>query len=383
MILYNRLIQKDIENNLFDGKIILIYWARQVWKTTIVKNIMQEYPEDSKYINCELINNRNFLETQDPELIRKSIWDYKLWIFDETQNVKNIWLILKIIHDTYSDIQIVATWSSSFELANKVSEPLTWRCIRYKLFPLSFHEIKPTKEYILSKTKLENILIYGLYPDVYNSDSDQKSKERLEEIASNYLYKDILEFEWIKKSEQLENILRLLAFQIGNEVSYQEMANNLWIHATTIEKYISLLEQCFVIFRLHSFSRNQRNELKKWVKIYFYDLWIRNFIINNLNQIKFRNDVWALWENFCILEKIKFNNYWKLLNKSYFWRNYQQKEIDYIEENNWILDTFEFKWNENKKTKQPKDFLEGYGKLYEKINYTIINRQNYYKLFEI
>jgi len=276
----------------------------------------------------------------------KFLGKYKIFFLDEAQRVKNIGLNLKILHDTYPNIQIIATGSSSFELANNISEPMTGRCSRFMLYPLSLQEIKKENDYIIEKSTLNNILRFGLYPEIFNK-SEQEAKTKLEEIVSNYLYKDVLEFEKIKKSDQLFNILKLLAFQIGNQVSYQEIANKLDLNIATIEKYIYLLEQSFVIFRLYPFSKN------------------------------LRNDLGVLWENFCVIERIKYLKYQQKFVNQYFWRTYTQKEIDLVEEKNGKLFAYEFKWNVNqkKKIKPPKEFLD----TYQNSSFKVIDQDNYDK----
>lgn len=355
---FRRTIQTEIEQNLFKNKVIIIYGARQVGKTTLCKNILSNFKE-GKYVNCELLQNKTALETTNNESLKAFLGDAKLIVLDEAQKIANIGLILKIIIDTYPDIQIIATGSSSFELANKTSEPLTGRARRYLLLPLSIKEISQEFDAPNIQAKLENTLRYGSYPKVFNQ-SEKEAEEELNEIASNYLYRDVLEFNQLKKPELILNLLRTLALQLGNEVSYTELANLLGQNSHTIATYIEVLEKSFIIFRLRSFSRNLRKEIGKRYKIYFYDLGIRNSLIQNYNRLELRNDVGALWENFCIIERIKANENNRRFVNNYFWRTYDQKEIDYIEERDGKLSAFEFKWQAKPKGKIPQEFLDTY-----------------------
>ncbi len=356
--MFKRTIQKEIEKWLFKGKIIIIYGARQVGKTTLSKEIVSSYGNDSKYINCEFLDNREFLSVASPERLKSFIGNYKIVILDEAQKIENIGLTLKILVDNFPNIQIIATGSSSFDLANKISEPLTGRAIQFTLFPLSVEEIKQTHDNLALNEKLESILLYGLYPDVFGK-TQEEAVEKLRSIASNYLYKDIYELENIKKPTILTELLQLIALQLGNEVSIGELANTLKTTPKTVERYLDLLEKTFVIFRLRALSRNLRNEVHSTCKVFFYDIGIRNYIINNTNQLSKRTDVGGLWENFCILERMKKNHNARLFPNIFFWRTYEQKEIDYIEERGGNLYAYEFKWSD-KSVKKPKQFLEAY-----------------------
>jgi len=293
---------------------------------------------------------------------------------DEAQHIENIGLILKIIVDTYPEIQIIATGSSSFDLANKISEPLTGRSRQFILYPFSLTEIKENTTFHDVISQIEKFLIYGLYPAVYEL-SETDAKFELMNIASNYLYKDVLEFEQLRNSKPLLQILELLALQIGNEVSFREIAQKLEISHPTVKKYIDLLEKCFIIFSLRSFSRNLRNEINKSQKIYFYDLGIRNAIIQNFNKPSLRTDIGALWENFCILERLKYNQANERWVNAYFWRMYSGQEVDYIEEHSGKLDGFEFKYNPNAKFKKPIKFLE----TYDNTSVQVIHRENWFE----
>lgn len=371
-MIYPRTIRSKIEESLFRGKIIIIYGARRTGKTTLSKLILKKYPQESIYLNCELLQNQQALGTTNSERLKDFLGNKKLVILDEAQEVANIGKALKILIDTFPHIQIIATGSSSFDLAQNVSEPLTDRTREYILYPLSLEEVTRQHDMIFTHAKLANILRFGSYPGVFNT-SETEAKEELRDIASKYLYKDILKFKELKRPELLINLLQALALQVGNEVSYHELATLLKENHHTIRNYLELLEQCFVIFRLRSFSRNLRKEIGKSMKVYFYDVGIRNAIINNFNPLHIRNDVGALWENFCVVERMKRNHNHRLFPNMYFWRTYDQKEIDYIEEEGGKLNAYEFKWSEDVKVKQPQEFLE----TYKNSAFALVNKENY------
>jgi len=376
MIYIPRFIEKSIKGRLFKGKLIVIYGARQVGKTTLAKKILEEYGPNGNYLNCELLSVQKGLSEPEAERLKKFLGNYKLILLDEAQNIPNIGKILKIMIDTYPEIQIIATGSSSFDLAQKASEPLTGRTFTFMLYPISLGEIKSQSGLFEVEAKMENLLRFGSYPEILHL-SEKNSAERLDEITSKYLYKDILSFERLKKSSVVRNLLELLALQLGNEVSYNELANKLGIDRITAQKYIDILEQSFVVFRLRAFSRNLRKEISKSVKVYFYDLGIRNSIIQNYNRMDIREDAGALWENFCIAERMKSNEYNFRRANYYFWRTYTQKEIDFIEEREGKLFAYEFKWSKDK-AKKPKEFLDNY----KNSTFEIINRDNCWDFLE-
>ena len=342
-----RIIEKRIKERLFKEKVIILYGARQVGKTTLAQKILAEFGENGKYLNCELASVETGLSVLEAEKIKSFLGDYKIIVLDEAQNVRNIGKVLKIIVDTYPKMQIIATGSSSFDLFQKFSEPLTGRNFQFMLYPLSASEIKGSGDLFYLESKLENLLRFGGYPGVFGL-SEEEAKERLNEISANYLYKDILKFEGLKKSSVIKNLLQALALQIGQEVSYQELAVKLGINRLTVQKYMDILEQAFIVFKLNSFSRNKRKEISKSIKVYFHDLGIRNSLIENYNSLEIRNDAGFLWENFCIIERKKYNEYNMNFANMYFWRTYDQKEIDLIEEREGKLFAYEFKWNDKK-----------------------------------
>lgn len=368
--MYSRTIYQKITDFLFKGKVIIIYGARRVGKTTLSKQIVKATPK-SKYINCELLQNKQAIETTNSELLKSFIGTNELIVFDEAQHISGIGTILKVINDTFPDVQIIATGSSSFELGNKVMEPLTGRSRVFQLHPFSLSELIEQNDAVMVSASLENILRFGLYPEVFLS-HETEAIEELNNITANYLYKDILQFENLKRSDLLSNLLRALALQIGSEISLNELSRLLSENVHTIKRYIDLLEKSFVIFRLTSFSRNLRKEIAKGQKVFFYDLGIRNALLQNFNPLSMRNDVGGLWENFCVLEKIKQNQNTRKFVNYYFWRTYDQKEIDFIEESGGELKAYEFKFNPRAKSKYPEEFLNKY----ENSSFQVVHPEN-------
>jgi len=383
----NRLVQKQVENQIIEESenytkppipkrnAIIIYGARQVGKTTLVKNILNKYPDKARYINCELIPNRESLETTDPAKLKMFLGDSEIIILDEAQKIHDIGLTLKIIVDTYPEYQIIATGSSSFDLGHKLKEPMTGRTRVFKLYPFSVQEINK-KHQMYYTSVLENLLRFGAYPEVFTllyEKSEAEARNKLDEVASSYLYRDIFEIENLKRTDIILKLLKALALQVGNEVSINELSSLVGVSVHTIDHYLYLLQESFIIHILHSFSRNLRKELNKKIKIYFYDLGIRNSLIQNYNTLGIRTDTGALWENFSIIERIKYNSINKRRVNSYFWRTYDGQEVDYIEEHSGQLDGYEFKWNENAKFKIPKTFVDNY----ENARFKKIDPKNY------
>jgi hypothetical protein len=367
-----RNIQRDVEKALFKGKIVVIYGARQVGKTTLVKEIMLNYSEKSLYLNCDELDVREALTDKTSTELKSFIGSCQLLIIDEAQRVKNIGLTLKLLVDNFPTIQVIATGSSSFELSNKIAEPLTGRKMEFFLYPFSINELLQVYTPLEMDRLLEERLIFGMYPSVLLAEADRDKIVR--ELATSYSYKDVLTYQDIRNPELLEKLLQALALQVGSEVSYSELAQLLGVNKVTIESYVRILEQAYIIFRVGPFSRNIRNELKKKRKIYFYDLGLRNALINNLNPISLRQDVGALWENFIISERIKRNNNLGLSVSSYFWRTTNGKEIDYLEEASGVLSGYEFKWQKNNFS-APREFL----KAYPGSEIKLVNKDNYQK----
>lgn len=357
--MYTRDLQSIIQERCFQGKAIILLGARQVGKTTLLKKIIQEQQVDALYLNCDEPQTVAALTKCNLKELQMVIGANKFVVIDEAQKVDNIGLTLKLIVDNMPDVQVIATGSSAFELRNCLNEPLTGRKYEYQMFPISSNEIYQSLGYIDLKGALETRLIYGSYPDILNHAND--ARELLRMLTDSYLYKDILATDNLRKPDVLDKLLRALAFQVGSEVSYNELAQAVGTDSKTVERYIELLEKCYIIFRLHGLSRNLRNELKKAKKIYFYDNGVRNAVIQQFAPLELRNDAGALWENFFISERIKRNHYQQNYCNIYFWRTKSQLEIDYIEEQNGQMTAFEMKWNPKKSnTSIPETFLNAY-----------------------
>lgn len=353
----HRLLENTIQAKLNTGKAIILMGARQVGKTTLIKELFKD-SDEMIWLNGDELDVQNLFENISSTRLKYIFGSKKYVVIDEAQRIKDIGLKLKLITDELSDIQLIATGSSSFDLANQVNEPLTGRKWEYKMYPISFAEMVMHHGLLGERRLIPHRLVYGYYPDVVNNPGDEK--EILKHLSDSYLYKDILMWEQIKKPEKLLKLLQAIAFQIGNQVSYSELGQISGLDSKTVEKYIILLEQCFVIFRLGSFSRNLRNELKSSKKIYFYDNGIRNAIIADFSLAENRQDMGALWENFIISERQKKLEYDLLWRNSWFWRTKDQHEIDYIEEGDGKIHAFEFKWSSSAKYKFPKQFLDNY-----------------------
>jgi predicted AAA+ superfamily ATPase len=352
-----RILEKIIQSKLGTGKAILLMGARQVGKTTLLNNLFKQNP-GVLWMNGDEKDVQELFQISSSSRLKTFFAKKTIVIIDEAQRIRDIGLRMKLITDQIPEVQLIATGSSAFELANKVNEPLTGRKWEYKMYPLSFQEMVEHHGLLEEQRMLPHRLVFGYYPDVVNHVGDEK--EILKQLTESYLYKDVLWLEQIKKPEGMIKLLQALAYQIGSQVSYNELSTTTGIDIKTIEKYITILEQTYVIFRLSSFSRNLRSELKKSRKIYFYDNGIRNSLISNLNPIEQRTDAGALWENYLVSERMKFNEYHKRWPNSWFWRTKDQKEIDYIEEKDGVINTYEFKWNPSTKHKPPKLFLNTY-----------------------
>lgn len=367
-----RKLAEVITSRLYQGKAIILIGARQVGKTTMLKQLMGD-KQKVLWFNADEMNVRTLFENVSVERFKTLFELNKVIVIDEAQRIENIGLKLKLITDNMPDIQVIATGSSAFELANKINEPLTGRKWEYQLFPISFAEMVAHHGLFEELKHLPVRLIYGYYPDVVCNAGGEKLI--LHQLTDSYLYKDILEWERIKKPDKLLKLLQALAYQVGSEVSFNELSNMLEIDKITVEKYIVLLEQSKVIFRLRSLSRNLRNELKSSKKIYFYDNGIRNALIANFSTVEMRQDIGALWENFMISERVKYLQYNEKWVNSWFWRTTAQQEIDYIEEADGKIIAYEFKWNPKKKNTVSKTFTKGYPEAEIKI----IHRDNFDK----
>ena len=367
-----RTLQQRIEGNLFKGKAIIVIGARQVGKSTLFRQITEKLEEPVLMLNCDEPEVKELLAGMNLTELKLMIGKHRVVVIDEAQRVSEIGMTLKRITDNFPEVQLLVTGSSSFELQNRLNEPLTGRKYEYHLFPISTRELLEHGGLIAVKQSLESRLIYGSYPDIVNHADE--AKELLMNIAGSYLYKDILALEDVRRPALLEKLLVALALQVGSEISYNEIAQTVGSDSKTVEKYIDLLEKCYIVFRLGAFNRNLRTELKKSKKVYFYDNGIRNAVIQNFAPLSMRNDVGALWENFFISERIKANEYEGRYAKSYFWRTTQQQEIDYIEEADGQFTVFEMKWNPRKKTTPfPAAFLKAYSVKQE----AVVTPENY------
>lgn len=371
-----RNIVKPIQNDLHKGKIIIVYGARQVGKSTLLEQVTNNQ-KNVLILNCDNYDDRLLLEDKTSTALKNLVDGYAIVMIDEAQRVKNIGLTLKMLADMKLSTQILATGSSSFDLANEINEPATGRLFEYNLYPFSISELAESTSWREEARLLEQRMIYGLYPDVVNRHSD--AKRTLNNLTNSYLYKDLLEYKGMKKPEMLQKLVRALALQLGSEVSYNELAKLIGIDKETVENYINLLEKCFIIFRLNSFSRNMRKEIRKGKKIYFYDNGIRNAVISNFAPLELRNDVGALWENLMISERVKRNHYIGSLAQLYFWRTQQQQEIDLIEEEDGVLHCFEFKFKKKGTLKSKENFSENY----PNTTFSSVTTENYPEFFRL
>ncbi len=372
MYIYRTIKNQIIKKIKATDKIAIIYGPRQVGKTTLSKKIIKELKLKTLSINADEEKYSDILSSRDFTRINGLISGYDLIFIDEAQRISNIGINLKIIKEQLPSLKIIATGSSSFDLANKISEPLTGRVWTYNLYSLSILELEKYFNKFEIDEKLEELLVFGAYPEVFTTQNWQAKQELLMEISKAYLYKDILQIGGIKYADKIKKLLQLLAFQIGSEVSISELARQLEINKETVNNYIDLLEKTFIVFRLSGFNRNLRKEVSKMDKIYFYDLGIRNIVIDNLKSLDNRNDVGQLWENFLLVERKKYLTYTNKLASQYFWRVSTGAELDYVEEREGKLYGFEFKYG-HKQVRAPKTWLEEY----KNSKFKLINRENY------
>lgn len=365
--MFTRTLENKIREKIGSGKAIVLTGARQVGKTTLINRILEGH--EFLFLDADDPAIRNMLSGPNTEEIRTLLAGHTIVFIDEAQRIPGIGLTLKIITDQFKNVQLFVSGSSSFDLGNVLNEPLTGRKWEYEMFPVSWEEYENKLGYVKSAQQLENRLLYGFYPDVINNQG--KEKEVLKNLVNSYLYRDILAFSDIRRPEVLEKLLQALALQTGSEVNYNELAQIAGINKLTVQKYIEILEKGYIVFRLYSFSRNLRNEIKQNRKIYFYDNGIRNMIIGNFNPLDLRVDKGALWENFLVSERRKQNLYKDTFSKMYFWRTLQQQEIDFVEECNGQVFAYEFKWN-SKKAAFPQKFIETYHAVTR-----LINKENF------
>jgi len=368
--MFTRKMERQIKKKMFSGKSILLLGARQVGKTTLIKNLLKEYKENLILsFNCDDPSDRDKLFNQDLETLKLYVDNYKIIFIDEAQKVKNIGQTVKLLVDYYQEKkQIILTGSSSINLLENTEETLTGRKFTYVLYPISIEEIKSAKNLIEIEKNLEFYLRFGQYPNVLSATSLEDKIQIIKELSTNYLYKDILEFQNIKSSQTINDLLRALAFQVGSEVSYTELSRLIGIDKNTIEKYIDILEKNFIILRLPPFYKNKRREISKLRKIYFYDLGIRNALIENFNSIDKRDDIGKLWENFVVIERLKYRKYNNKDANQYFFRTYDGLEVDLVEEKEGKLFGYEIKWSARNSRSRPSKFLEYKNSSIEEIN---------------
>ncbi len=355
-----RIAQVQIQNALLPGKVIVLYGPRQVGKTTLVKEIQSSVNRRTRLINADELTYREALASQKRQTLDEVLADAELLIIDEAQRVPDIGINLKILIDNHPEVTILATGSASFDLANKINEPLTGRRITFHLYPLSYPELSRFFGPFEARTLLEQWLVWGSYPEIVTCPPHLRAR-LLGELVGSYLFRDLLELEGVRRADKLVDLLRLLAFQVGQEVSLAELATSLGMNRRTVERYLDLLEKVFVIYRVGGFSRNLRKEVTKNSRYYFFDNGVRNSLIQSFNPLTQRDDVGQLWENFLMTERWKAHTYADRSVNRYFWRTYDQQEIDLIEEEAGRLHGFEFKWKARAMSKTTQEqFLASY-----------------------
>lgn len=363
----------NLNNLLFPGKVLIIYGPRQVGKTTLLNDFLSKTQLRYKKGSGDAITMRDIFSSEDPKKILEYVSGYDLIVIDEAQKIPNIGVGLKILVDALPEMRVVVTGSSSFELSQEIGEPLTGRKRTHILYPLSHGELLDVYNDFELKEKLEEFLVFGAYPEVITA-KDQASKKRvLEELSDSYLLKDVLALDRVRKPNMLIRLVKLLAFQVGNEVSLHELAVKTMMDVKTVENYIDILQKSFVIKYIGAYSGNLRNEITTKGKIYFYDTGMRNAVINNYNNLEDRNDIGALWENFLVMERIKKQEYSEIYSNNYFWRTYAGEEIDWVEERDGKLFAYEFKWNTKKKVGAPKNWT----RQYPESEFSLVTPENY------
>ncbi|MEX0719073.1 MAG: ATP-binding protein [Balneolaceae bacterium] len=354
----DRQLKPIFEKRLFKGKALILIGPRQVGKTTLIKMVLESTGNSYQFFDGDDPTVRRLLDNPNTEQIRQLLGKPPIVFIDEAQRIPNIGLTAKIITDQFKDKQLILSGSSAFDLNSSIQEPLTGRKWTYNLFPISWQEWQSHVGYLKAEQSLENRLVYGFYPDVLNN--PDTPEEILNELIDSYLYKDILNYAGIRKPDVIQKLVQAISYQIGQEIVYKELGDLVGLDPKTVSNYIDILEQAFVVFRLGTFSRNLRNEIKKNTKIYFFDNGVRNAVIQSFEPVANRSDTGALWENFLIGERMKQLRYTKAPAKMYFWRTKQQQEVDYVEEQNKTISGYEFKWNPKRSIRFPKTFTKTY-----------------------
>lgn len=362
----------QLENLEKKGKVVVIYGARRVGKTTILKKYLED-KQDYLFVTGEDIFVHEFLSSNSIEKLKTFIGNKKLLVIDEAQTIPEIGKNLKLIVDHIPDVHVIVTGSSTLGLTDSMGEPLTGRKYTITMFPIAQMELCEIENRAQSIAKLEERLIFGSYPEVVSLQDNNTRKENLHELVSSYLFKDIFALEGIKKTKKIVDLLILLTYQIGKEVSHNELATQLSMSKTTVEKYLDLLEKTFVLINIRGFSKNLRSEVTKSSRYYFYDNGIRNALINNFNPLSLRNDIGFLWENYLVIERIKKQNILRSWSNNYFWRTYDQKEIDFVEERDGKIFGYEFKWGKAV-AKAPALWQN----TYPEASFECINQENYF-----
>lgn len=375
MLIIDRFIKDRIRKYILPNKVLILYGARRVGKTELIKSILKDFsPSDYLSLNGEDSDTQLLLENQSIANYKRLLSGKKLLVIDEAQHIESVGQKLKLMVDEIPGIHIIVTGSSSFDLGNKMGEPLVGRKFTLLLHPIAQLELQKYENLLQTKANLEERLVFGSFPELWQLRTIEQKQDYLKELTDSYLLKDILAYEGIRKSDKILNLLRLLAFQVGKEVSTQELANNLsGISRNTVEQYLDLLSKVFVIYPISAFSSNLRKEVNKSKRWYFYDNGIRNAIIRNFNLFPFRNDVGDLWENYLASERIKYQTYTQIEAKNYFWRTYDQQELDWVEETQGKLSAYEFKWKAGKKVKVP----TAWKKAYTDATFHVLNPENY------
>jgi predicted AAA+ superfamily ATPase len=356
--MFQRIAQGEIEEWLNKGKVLVITGARQVGKTTMLQNMFDDADQKVLWLNADETRVRTRLSELDVAALGNVVGNYKTVIIDEVQRIQNAGLLLKILADNFKDVQFIATGSSALDISEQIFEPLTGRYLLFHLYPFTLAEIYKEESVFEIENKLPFHLVYGNYPDIYKH--QKEAETLLKNLSNQYLYKDVLVWKDIRKPQLLDKLLKLLSYQVGSEVSIHELSNQLQVSSETIDIYIDLLEKSFVLFRLPAYSTNPRKEVSKMNKIFFWDNGIRNAVIGNYDDLSIRQDVGQLWENFVISERMKMNSWLAPDRKGYFWRNYNQSEVDYVEIEGNQLSAFEMKWNTRKKHNVTRAFTNAY-----------------------
>lgn len=370
---FEREIKEQVLKSLLPNKVVLLLGARRTGKTVLLNEILNSLDENYLKLNGDDITTESLLAERTSENYKALIGNKKLVAIDEAQKIGDIGLKLKLIVDNIPDVKVIATGSSAFDLSNKLGEPLTGRKITFHLFPFSQKEYAANEDIVETKSKLKERMIFGCYPELLVIKDRNEKSIYLKDLVNSYLLKDILEFEGIRNAKKILDLLRLVAYQIGKDVSLSELGNSLNLHKDTVAKYLDLLTKVFVLYLVDGFSRNLRKEITKMSRWYFFDNGVRNAIINNLNDISLRNDQGELWENYVLSERIKRQHYDNMLVTNYFWRTYQKQEIDWIEEREGKIFACEMKWSSKKKVKPPKTFVDAY----PDSEFSVINPNNY------